>query len=114
LIADVQAGISKTMTAIEVGAKEATAGTSLVDGAGDALREILGSVEISTTSAVNISSATQEQTKFSEEIVSTLEDISTIAKETADSAKQSKESATQLEFLSQNLNQAVAKFRLAK
>lgn len=114
LIADVQTGISKTMTAIEVGAKEATAGTSLVDGAGDALREILGSVEISTTSAVNISSATQEQTKFSEEIVSTLEDISTIAKDTADSAKQSKESATQLEYLSQNLNQAVAKFRLAK
>lgn len=114
LIADVQAGIAKTMTAIEVGAKEATAGTSLVDGAGEALREILGSVEISTTSAVNISAATQEQTKFSDEIVATLEHISTIAKETADSAKQSKESATQLEFLSQNLNQAVAKFRLAK
>ena len=114
LIADVQTGIAKTMTAIEVGAKEATAGTSLVDGAGEALREILGSVEISTTSAVNISSATEEQTKFSDEIVSTLEHISTIAKETADSAKQSKESATQLEFLSQNLNQAVAKFRLAK
>ena len=114
LIADVQTGIAKTMTAIEVGTKEATAGTSLVDGAGEALREILGSVEISTTSAVNISSATQEQTKFSEEIVGTLEDISTIANDTADSAKQSKESATQLEFLSQNLNQAVAKFRLAK
>ena len=114
LIADVQAGIAKTMTAIEVGAKEATAGTSLVDGAGEALREILGSVEISTTSAVNISSATEEQTKFSDEIVATLEYISTISKETADSAKQSKESATQLEYLSQNLNQAVAKFRLAK
>ncbi|HES60005.1 MAG TPA: methyl-accepting chemotaxis protein, partial [Caldithrix sp.] len=114
LIADVQTGIAKTMTAIEAGAKEATAGTSLVDSAGEALREILGSVEISTTSAVNISSATEEQTKFSDEIVSTLEHISAIAKETADSAKQSKESATQLEFLSQNLNQAVAKFRLAK
>jgi methyl-accepting chemotaxis protein len=114
LIADVQAGIAKTMTAIEVGAKEATAGTSLVDGAGEALREILGSVEISTNSAVNISSATQEQTKFSDEIVATLEHISTIAKDTADSAKQSKESAKQLEYLSQNLNQAVAKFRLAK
>jgi twitching motility protein PilJ len=114
LIADIQAGISKTMTAIEAGSKEATDGASLVDGAGEALREILGSVEISTSSAVKISSATQEQTKFSEEIVSTLEHISTIAKETADSANQSKESATQLEFLSQNLNQAVAKFRLAK
>lgn len=114
LIADVQAGIAKTMTAIEVGAKEATAGTSLVDGAGEALREILGSVEISTNSAVNISSATQEQTKFSDEIVATLEHISTIAKDTADSARQSKESAKQLEYLSQNLNQAVAKFRLAK
>jgi len=114
LIDDIQTGISKTMTAIENGSKEATEGTSLVDGAGEALREILGSVEISTTSAVEISNATQEQTKFSGEIVTTLEHIAGIAKETAEGAKQSKESATQLEYLSKNLNQAVAKFRLAQ
>lgn len=114
LIADVQTGISKTMAAIENGSKEVSEGTQLVDSAGEALREILGSVEISTTSSVEISKGTQEQTRFSEKIVSTLEHIAGIAKETAEGAKQSKESATQLEYLSKNLNQAVAKFRLAQ
>lgn len=114
LIADVQTGISKTMAAIENGSKEVSEGTQLVDGAGEALREILGSVEISTTSSVEISKGTQEQTRFSEKIVSTLEHIAGIAKETAEGAEQSKESATQLEYLSKNLNQAVAKFRLAQ
>jgi len=86
----------------------------LVDSAGDALNEILESVEISTKSTVDISSATAEQTKYSSDIVSSLEHIAGIADETAKGAKQSKESASTLEYLSKNLNQAVEKFRLSK
>ncbi len=78
------------------------------------LKEIIQSVEISTKSTVEISEATEEQTKFSADIVTTLEHIAGIAKETAISAKQSKESASALEYLSKNLNQAVEKFRLAE
>ena len=50
---------------------------------------------------------------YNQTVVS-LEHIAGIAKETAESAKQSKESASTLEYLSQNLNQAVEKFRLAE
>lgn len=114
LLEDIQTGISKTMKAMESGTHEVAEGTKLVDGAGVALREILGSVEISTKSVVEISSATQEQTKFSKDIVSSLEHIAGIAKETAEGAKQSKESASQLEVLSKTLNLAVEKFRLAQ
>jgi len=114
LIEDIKSGISKTMKAMESGTHEVSEGTKLVDAAGEVLRDILGSVEISALSASEISNAMQEQTKFSKDIAANLEHIAVIAKDTAEGARQSKESATQLEFLSKNLNQAVEKFRLSK
>ena len=114
LIEDINTGTAETLKAIENGEKEVSEGAKYVDGAADALREIIQSVEISTKSMLDISSATEEQTKFSSDIVATLEHIAGIAKETAEGAKQSKESASALEYLSKNLNQAVQKFRLAE
>jgi len=114
LIEDIQTGTTETLNAIENEEKEVSEGTKLVDSAGDALNEILESVEISTKSTVDISRATSEQTKFSSDIVSSLDHIAGIADETAKGAKQSKESASTLEYLSKNLNQAVEKFRLSK
>lgn len=114
LIDAIKSGISKTMKAMENGTIEVAEGARLVDGAGEVLREILGSVEISAVSAGEISNAMHEQTKFSKDIAASLEHIAMIAKETAEGARQSKEAASQLEFLSKNLNQAVEKFRLAQ
>lgn len=114
LIEDIQTGIAKTMEAMESGTTEVSEGTKLVDGAGEALRDILSSVEISTASTADISEATQEQTKYSKDIVAALENIAGITKETAGRAKQSREAAVQLENLSKTLNQAVEKFRLAQ
>lgn len=114
LIDDINSGTTKTLKAIENGEKEVSEGSKLVDEAGEVLKEIIGSVEISTRSTLEISEATEEQAKFSSDIVTTLEHIAGIAKETAESAKKSKESASSLEYLSKNLNQAVEKFRLAE
>jgi methyl-accepting chemotaxis protein len=114
LIEDINTGTAETLKAIENGEKEVSEGAKYVDGAADALREIIQSVEISTKSMLDISDAMEDQTKFSADIVATLEHIAGIAKETAESAKQSKESASALEYLSKNLNQAVQKFRLAQ
>ncbi len=114
LIEDINTGTTKTLKAIEKGETEVSEGSKLVDGAGEVLKEIIQSVEISTKSTLEISEATEEQAKFSADIVTTLEHIAGIAKETAESAKQSKESASALEYLSKNLNQAVEKFRLAE
>ena len=114
LIDDIQNVIAKTMDAMENGTREVAEGTTLVDRAGEVLREIVDRVDISTNSSVEISTATEEQTRFSQEIVSSLEHIAGIAKETAEGADQSKEAANKLEFLSKELNQTVAKFRLAE
>lgn len=114
LIDDIQTVISKTMEAMEKGTSQVADGTKLVDSAGEVLREIVGRVEVSTTSSEEISNATEEQTRFSQEIVSSMEHISGIAKETAEGAEKSKDAANKLEFLSKELNQTVAKFKLAE
>ncbi len=114
LIDDIQTGTSQTLKAIENGEKEVSEGTRLVDGAAEALSEILDSVEISTNSTVDISKATEEQARSSQNIVESLDRIAGIAKETAKGAKESKKSASTLEYLSRQLNQAVEKFRLSE
>jgi methyl-accepting chemotaxis protein len=114
LIEDINTSTAETLNAIEKGETEVAEGAKLVDNAGDTFKDVIQSVDISTNSTVDISNATEEQTKISSDIVAALERIAGIAKETADSAKQSKESASSLEYLSKNLNQAVEKFRLAE
>jgi len=86
----------------------------MVDEAGSALREILGAVGISTTSVEEITDATQKQLKSSEDIVKVMEDIASIAHQTADGAKQTEIEITRLESLSKSLNNAVSKFKLSQ
>ena len=114
LIEDIQTGTSDAVMAMERGNKEVAEGTKMVDEAGDALREILKAVEISTTSVEEISKATKQQFKSNEDIVSIMERIANIAQKTAEGARESEKEITQLESLSKTLNDAVAKFNLAQ
>ncbi len=114
LIEDINTSTAETINAIEKGETEVAEGAKLVDNAGDTFEDVIQSVDISTHSTIDISNATEEQTKISSDIVASLERIAGIAKETAESAKQSKESASSLEKKKKNLNQAVEKFRLAE
>ena len=114
LIEDIQNGTSETVIAMELGNTEVAEGTKKVDAAGSALREILGAVDISTTSVAEISKATEKQLKSSEDIVKVMEGIASIAHQTADGAKQSEIEITRLESLSKSLNSAVSKFKLSQ
>jgi twitching motility protein PilJ len=114
LIEDIQNGTSETVIAMELGNTEVAEGTKKVDAAGSALREILGAVDISTTSVGEISKATENQLKSSEDIVKVMEGIAFIAHQTADGAKQTEIEITRLESLSKSLNNAVSKFKLSQ
>jgi twitching motility protein PilJ len=114
LIEDIQTGTSEAAIAMELGNKEVAEGTKKVDAAGSALREILGAVDISTTSVGEINKATEKQLKSSEDIVKVMEGIASIAHQTADGAKQSEIEITRLEALSKSLNSAVSKFKLSQ
>ena len=113
LIEAIQETVTLTLTNIEKGNKEVGEGTRLMDSAGDALREILEKVEVSSDASTSISEATKHQTQYSRQITVSLEEIAGIAKENARHAQQSKEAAEQLEALSKELNNAVEKFKLS-
>ncbi len=113
LIEDIQNGMSETVMAMELGNSEVAEGTKKVDAAGSALREILGAVDISTTSVTEITAATAKQIKSSEDIVNVLEGIASIAHQTAEGAKQTESEIARLESLSKSLNDAVSKFKLS-
>lgn len=112
LIEEIQSGIQKTIKAIEIGTSETAEGNQLMNSAGKVLREILDSVEISTQAVEDISKAMEEQTRFSNDIAGSMEDIAGIAGQTANSASHSKKAARDLQNLSNSLNQAVEKFKL--
>jgi len=113
LIEDIQNGMSETVMAMELGNGEVAEGTKKVDAAGSALREILGAVDISTTSVAEITDATSKQIKSSEDIVNVLEGIASIAHQTAEGAKQTESEIARMESLSKSLNDAVSKFKLS-
>jgi len=114
LIEEIQNGTSETVLAMELGNTEVADGTKKVDAAGSALREIIGAVDISTTSVREISKATEKQLKSSEDIVKVMEGIASIAQQTAEGAKQTEIEITRLETLSKSLNNAVSKFKLSQ
>jgi len=113
LIEDIQNGMSETVMAMTLGNNEVAEGTKKVDAAGSALREIQGAVEISTSSVAEITKATEKQLKASEDIVNVMEGVASIAKRTAEGAKQTENEITRLESLSKSLNSAVSKFKLS-
>ncbi len=114
LIESIQAGTNEAIMAMEHGTQEVESGTKLVDEAGTSLKEIMDMVQISSQLITEISSAFQQQTKASFGIAKTMEHIATIAQETAEGAKKSRNLAEEMEGLSKKLNAAVAKFRLPR
>lgn len=114
LIEDIQNGISEVVMAMEIGNTEVAEGTKKVDSAGAVLREILGAVDISTTSVAEITEATEKQLRSSEDIVRVMEGVAKIAHQTAEGAKQAETEITRLETLSKSLNDAVSKFKLSQ
>jgi methyl-accepting chemotaxis protein len=113
LIDDIQNGTAEAIMAMEIGNREVSEGTKMVDTAGSALKEILSAVHVSTTSAGEISRATRHQLQSTQDIVSIMEKILKIAQQTAQGAKKTEAEITHLESLSRSLNGAVAKFKLS-
>ncbi len=64
LIDDIQNGTSEVIMAMDVGNEEVVEGTKMVDKAGAALREILGTVEKSSTAVEDITKASDKQLKI--------------------------------------------------
>ena len=111
---DIQYGTSEAIKAMELGNNEVVAGTKMVDEAGSALREIIGTVEKSSISVEDITKAIEKQLKSTEDIAEVIEKIAEIAQQTAEGAKNSEVEIKRLDSLSESLNNAVSKFKLSQ
>lgn len=113
LVGEIQAETNKTIMASEEGAKEARMGTNLAHGVVDALERIAGMVDETTTAAQEISIATSQQRSASEQVVAAMTQVSDVARHYADGSRQAAAAAAELDGLSSDLRESIARFRVA-
>jgi methyl-accepting chemotaxis protein len=126
LVHTIQNDTDKAVTAMDAGAREVRLGTEVVTGAGAAFREIVALISQVSSQVREISAAIQQMASGSQQIVGSVRRIDTLSKASAGEA-QSVSAATEeqlasmeeiatssqaLAKLAQDLQQAVARFRV--
>ncbi len=96
LVRSVQAGTQSAVDAMHGGAQEAETGADLASRAGDALREIVQSVEDTVDRVAGIARAAQEMSTSSRGVTGALESISAVAEQTQTAAGRMEVLAEQL------------------
>ncbi|MHB8105765.1 MAG: methyl-accepting chemotaxis protein, partial [Dehalococcoidales bacterium] len=92
LVNSVQKGVSDSIKASMEGAKEAEAGTSLINEAGTALGQILDAINSMTSQIEEISAASEEMTVATHEMVKVIDGVSKSAEQNLKATKQMAES----------------------
>ena len=90
LIETVQRGVDESIRATEEGGKEVATGTQLADEAGDALKSVLQAVEAVAGQIEQISAAAEEVSASSDEMVRTIDTVSSVAEQNAAAAQEMK------------------------
>lgn len=111
---ETQTLVSQAIMSIEEDVKKVDEGVKLAQKAGESLEEILDMVDQTTKAAKQISVATQQQRTASEQVVATMHEIAEVVKQFAASSHQSITSVSELTTLSEDLTQAIEKFKLEK
>ncbi|HHW13704.1 MAG TPA: HAMP domain-containing protein [Firmicutes bacterium] len=126
LIREIQAETAKAVETMDAGTKEVAAGAEVVAGAGRAFSEITQAVQTVVAQIERVSAATQELAAGSDQVVKAVESIAAITEESAAGSQEvsaaSQEasasveeitaSAESLAEIAQELQKAVARFKL--
>ena len=81
LINSIQEVTSRAVSAMELGTKEVEKGSSLADGAGVALKQILDTIRKANEQIQSISASTRQISAYSNEVVSAIDNIAAITEE---------------------------------
>ncbi|EPR41582.1 methyl-accepting chemotaxis sensory transducer [Desulfovibrio sp. X2] len=95
-VAAIQQGTQKSIAATQSAAESVTRSTSLAEGSGRVLGEIVGYVENTAGQVSSIATAAEEQSATSEEINRAIDDINRISGETAQGMSQSAQAVADL------------------
>ncbi len=113
LIKAIQAETNDAVIVMEEGTKEVEIGAKLADQAGRALDAISTVVRQSAELVQEISLASKQQVRGTEGVANAMQIISNITRQTSQGARQTSRTVEQLVHMSEQLNEALAQFRVA-
>jgi len=113
LIKAIQAETNDAVIVMEEGTKEVEIGAKLADQAGKALDAISSVVRQSAELVQEISLASKQQVRGTEGVANAMQIISNITRQTSQGARQTSRTVEQLVHMSEQLNEALAQFRVA-
>ncbi|WP_412497079.1 methyl-accepting chemotaxis protein [Shewanella algae] len=112
MIATLQTGVQEAVTAMEQGIAQVEQANSKANMAGEALKEIVVSVDSIAQLNTHIATAAEEQSSVAEDINRSIMAISDITQQSAQAANELTESVSNLSHLAENMRAEVARFRL--
>ncbi len=112
MIATLQTGVQEAVTAMEQGITQVEQANSKANMAGEALKEIVVSVDSIAQLNTHIATAAEEQSSVAEDINRSIMAISDITQQSVQAANELTESVGNLSHLAENMRAEVARFRL--
>jgi methyl-accepting chemotaxis protein len=112
ILNEIQQATNKAVMATEEGSKGAEAGMQLVERAGDSIRELAATIEEAAQAAMQIAASTHQQISGMDQLSSAIGSIKQATAQTASSTRQAERSAKDLNEMANQLEKAVARYRL--
>jgi methyl-accepting chemotaxis protein len=112
LIKAIQAETNEAVVVMEEGTREVEVGARLADQAGKALEAISAVVRQSAELVQEISLASKQQVRGTEGVANAMQIISNITRQTSQGARQTAHSTEKMVKMSEQLNEALAQFRV--
>jgi len=113
-LTEIQTTINASVMAMEEGTKKVERGVNLGNRTGGSLEEILGMIERTTNAIKQIMVSTRQQETASEQVVLAMKEIAEVSQQSATNARQTTSIANKLASLSEELDKATERFRIAK
>jgi methyl-accepting chemotaxis protein len=112
ILNEIQEATNTAVMVTEEGSKGAEAGMTLVERAGEAIRELAATLDEVTQAAVQIAASTHQQTNGMDQLASAMMQIRQASAQTAAGTKQTERSAQDLMEMADQLEQAAARYQL--
>lgn len=112
LIKGVQKETTEALTAMEIGMKEVIQGKEVAEQASAALKDISAAVNKSSDLIEEISTAADEQARVTMNLAAAMQTISSITIETSAGAHETAQTIRGMVYLSEQLNDAISKFKI--
>ncbi len=112
MITKLQSGANNAVAAMQTGTQQAQVSVKQAAEAGSSLDSITQSVTQINDMNIQIANAAEEQTAVAEEINRNITNISSVADQTAEGARQTNQASDQVAMLSEKLRGTVAQFKI--